>query len=47
MGKNLKGKEIGKGLYQRKDGLSSAQHHDGERMVCLARPTPPGPSKPV
>lgn len=28
MGKNLKGKEIGKGIYQRKDGLYSARYVD-------------------
>ena len=34
MGKNLKGKEIGKGLYQRKDGLYSARltTHDNKRI---------------
>ena len=26
MGKNLKGKECGKGIYQRKDGLYSAKN---------------------
>lgn len=33
MGKNLKGKECGKGIYQRKDGLYSARYHakDGTR----------------
>lgn len=33
MGKNLKGKECGKGIYQRKDGLYSARCYtkDGER----------------
>ena len=28
MGKNLKGKECGKGIYQRKDGLYSARYYD-------------------
>ena len=28
LGKNLKGKEIGKGIYQRKDGLYSARFVD-------------------
>ena len=28
MGKNLKGKEIGKGIYQRKDGLYCARYID-------------------
>ena len=28
MGKNLKGKECGKGIYQRKDGLYSARYVD-------------------
>ena len=27
MGKNLKGKECGKGIYQRKDGLYSARYY--------------------
>ena len=27
MGKNLKGKECGKGIYQRKDGLFSARYY--------------------
>lgn len=27
MGKNLKGKECGKGIYQRKDGLYSARFY--------------------
>ena len=33
MGKNLKGKECGKGIYQRKDGLFSARYYakDGKR----------------
>ena len=33
MGKNLKGKECGKGIYQRKDGLYSARFYakDGKR----------------
>lgn len=33
MGKNLKGKECGKGIYQRKDGLYSARYYskDGKR----------------
>ena len=28
MGKNLKGKECGKGIYQRKDGLYPARYYD-------------------
>lgn len=28
IGKNLKGKECGKGIYQRKDGLYSARYYD-------------------
>ena len=28
MGKNLKGKEIGKGIYQRKDGTYHARFED-------------------
>lgn len=28
MGNNLKGKECGKGIYQRKDGLYSAKYYD-------------------
>lgn len=28
MGKNIKGKECGKGIHQRKDGLYSARYYD-------------------
>ena len=33
MGKNLKGKECGKGIYQRKDGLYSARYYAKKRQT--------------
>ena len=41
MGKNLKGKECGKGIYQRKDGLYPARYYDkmcdeaGIKRFCM------------
>ena len=34
MGKNLKGKDCGKGIYQRKDGLYSARFVDKSREAA-------------
>ena len=42
MGKNLKGKECGKGIYQRKDSLYSARFVDrtGNRHESISRQFP-------
>ena len=42
MGKNLKGKECGKGIYQRKDGRYSARYIDknGERQEKFFQTVP-------
>ncbi len=39
MGKNLKGKECGKGIYQRKDGRYSARYIDkaGKRPKSISK----------
>ena len=36
MGKNLKGKECGKGIYQRKDGLYSARYEERHNLIVTS-----------
>ena len=47
MGKNLKGKECGKGIRQRKDGLYSARYYtkDGERREKYFKSLPEAKQK--
>ena len=45
MGKNLKGKDCGKGIYQRKDGLYSARYYakNGKRKEKYFETLPEAP----